>query len=55
MSSKHTAFVTDVTGIVRAISSMQAFITTVAVTNIGFGIATIYIPALYVCLVQTLH
>ena len=48
MSSKHTAFVRDATGIVRAISPMQAFITTVAVTNIGFGIATTYIPALYV-------
>ncbi len=48
MSGKHTAFVRDATGIVRAISPMQAFITTVAVTNIGFGIATTYLPALYV-------
>ena len=38
----------DATGIVRSISPVQAFITTVAVTNIGFGVATTYLPMLAV-------
>ena len=42
--SKSAAFVRDATGIVRSISPLQAFITTVAVTNIGFGVATTYLP-----------
>jgi amino acid transporter len=46
--SKSTAFVRDATGIVRSISPLQAFITTVAVTNIGFGVATTYLPMLAV-------
>ncbi|MFI5422078.1 MAG: amino acid permease, partial [Nitrososphaerales archaeon] len=44
--NKPTAFVRDATGIVRSISPLQAFITTVAVTNIGFGVATTYLPDL---------
>jgi hypothetical protein len=46
--SKSTAFVREATGIVRSISPLQAFITTVAVTNIGFGVATTYLPMLAV-------
>lgn len=38
----------EATGIVRSISPLQAFITTVAVTNIGFGVATTYLPMLAV-------
>jgi amino acid transporter len=48
VASKRPVFLREATGIVRAISPLQAFITTVAVTNIGFGIATTYLPALYV-------
>ena len=44
--NRPTAFVRDATGIVRSISPLQAFITTVAVTNIGFGVATTYLPDL---------
>lgn len=38
----------EATGIVRSISPLQAFVTTVAVTNIGFGVATTYLPMLAV-------
>ncbi|MDA4114059.1 MAG: APC family permease [Thaumarchaeota archaeon] len=43
-----TSFAREATGIVRSISPLQAFITTVAVTNIGFGVATTYLPMLAV-------
>jgi amino acid transporter len=39
---KRPAFLRDATGIVRGISPRSAFITTVIVTNLGFGGATMY-------------
>jgi amino acid transporter len=39
---KRPSFVREATGIVRGISPFNAFITTVIVTNIGFGGATLY-------------
>jgi APA family basic amino acid/polyamine antiporter len=46
LSKAPAAFVREATGIVREISPLQAFVTTVAVTNIGFGVATTYLPDL---------